>query len=607
MKKRVADILVETLIELGIKDCFCVVGGGAMHINNAFHNNNSIDVTYCHHEQACSFAAEGYAKYSGKVAVVSVTSGPGAVNSLNGVYSAYVDSTPLIVIAGHPRYDTTAQACGLKLRCRGVQEYDIIPTVKGMTKYAKMILDPLDIRKEVIKAYKIAVDGRRGPVWLTVPLDVQSALVETSELHRCEEVLENNKNSGVVDKINNIIQMLKNAEKPVLLFGSAIRSADVRNEFLELVKKIDIPIVGEPVVSDLLPKGYKNFYGFSGNIGPRVGNYILQESDLILILGNSMSTRQTGFNQELFAPGARLIMIDIDQDELLKPGLNIEFPVQMDIKLFIDTMNDTINDKIVCSKSWNLFCDKVYNKFSQYDIPPIPADGTIPQKVFWNMFLDKIEDDALIALGNSSCVTGVFQLGTRKLNQRVITNCNAGSMGYDLPEACGIAKASGKSVYCVTGDGSIMMNLQELQTIKYNDFKIKIVLFSNNGYGAIRQTCKNYFNGVYAGCDEKSGVDFPSFENIACTFDFLYVKCESYSELDKTLNDFVKYDGRCILEIKEDINDAVIPKIMSRMKDDGTFETPSFIDLFPFISEDDEKILEKYREELYNGLSDTSF
>ena len=489
MKKRVADILVETLVELGIKYCFCVVGGGAMHINNAMHTNHSINVTYSHHEQACSFAAEGYAKYNGKIAVVSVTSGPGAVNCLNGVYSAYVDNTPMIVIAGHPRYDTTAQACGLNLRCRGVQEYNIIPTVQGMTKYAKMILDPLAIKQEVIKAYNIAMEGRRGPVWLTLPLDIQSILVDVTDLYEYQESLESNINADI-NNIENVIELLKKSKKPIILFGSAIRSADARDEFLELIKRIDVPIIGEPVVSDLLPSGYKNFYGFSGNIGPRAGNYILQESDLLLILGNSMSTRQTGFNLELFAPNAKMIMVDIDHDELLKPGLNIDFPIQMDIKLFIKTMNNAIDENIVCSESWKLFCKKVYNRFSEYDFPEIPVDGTIPQKIFWNIFLDKIADDAIIALGNSSCVTGVFQLGTRKYNQRVITNCNAGSMGYDLPEAYGIAKASGKTVYCVTGDGSIMMNLQELQTIKYNDFKIKIVVFSNNGYGAIRQTCK---------------------------------------------------------------------------------------------------------------------
>jgi len=597
MKKRVADILVETLVELGVQDCFCVVGGGAMHINNAFRMNDTIDVTYCHHEQACAFAAEGYAKYSGNVAAVSVTSGPGAVNSLNGVYSAYVDSTPMIVIAGHPRYDTTVQACGLNLRCRGVQEYDIIPTVKGMTKYAKMVLDPLAIKKEVITAYKIAMEGRRGPTWLTIPLDVQAKMVETTELYQYQEevVAEEEK----TEEINRVIAMLKETKRPVILAGSALRSANAMSNFLKLIEKLDIPIVGEPVASDLLPKGYPNFYGFSGSTGPRVGNYILQESDFILILGNSMSTRQTGFNVEGFAPNAKRVMVDIEKDEPLKPGLNIDLPIQMDIRVFIDAMNEAITEKISCPNSWKEYCDQIYHQFSEYDLPEIPKDGTIPGKVFWNVFLDKISEDAVIALGNSSCVAGVFHLGIRKKNQRVITNCNAGSMGYDLPEAAGIAKASGKTVYCVTGDGSVMMNLQELETIKYNNFPVKVIVFSNQGYGAIRQTCKNYFDGVYTGCDNESGIDFPSFENVAKTFEFPYMRCNHFEELNRILDEFIHFNGRCLLEIKQDINDAVIPKIMSKMRPDGTFETPSFTDLYPFLSEKDAAIMEEYRKELY--------
>lgn len=597
MLKRVADIVVDTLLELGVNDCFCVVGGGAMHLNNAFKINNLMRVTYCHHEQACAFAAEGYTKYSGKIATVSVTSGPGAVNALNGVYSAYVDNTPMIVVAGHPRYDTTIEACGLNLRCRGVQEYDIISSVKGMTKYAKMVLEPLRIKEEITRAYRIAMDGRRGPVWLSIPLDIQASMVEEEELLPYVEGL---RESGTDDNdvAEKVIQMFQEAKRPCILAGSAIRSADAMDGFLKLIDKLNVPVIGESLAADLLPRGYKNFYGLSGSTGPRIGNYILQEADLILVLGNSLSTRQTGFNVDAFAPNAKFIMVDIEKDEFLKPGLHIDFPICMDINYFFDIMDAKLQNTISCAENWKAFCNKIYQYFLGFDIPEVPAEGTIPEKLFWDVFLDKLEEDALIALGNSNCAVGVLQLGIRRAGQRVVTNCNAGSMGYDLPEAVGIAVASGQKVYCVTGDGSVMMNIQELETIKYNNLPVKVIVFSNHGYGAIRQTCRNYFNGVYAGCDSESGVDFPDFEKLAEAFGFPYMHCGRFDELEQSLAWLMSLEGRCILEIDEDMNDTVIPKIMSKMRSDGSFETPSFTGLFPFVSEKDQKYVDECRGNL---------
>ncbi len=602
MKKRVADILVETLARLGVTDCFCVVGGGAMHINNAFKIHDEINTIYCHHEQACAFAAEGYAKYSGRIAAVSVTSGPGAVNTLNGVYSAYVDSAPMIIIAGHPRYSTTVEACGLKLRSRGVQEYDIIPSVKGMTKFAKMVTDPLSIKADIIYAVKIANDGRRGPVWLSIPLDVQSSLVEEDDLYPVPEFVHGR--PYISDELlKELVSKIKNAEKPCILAGSGIRTSDTYNEFLDFISKIKIPVVGGSLISDILPEGYNNYFGLSGSIGPRAGNYILQESDLILVLGDSMSTRQTGFNVEGVAPNAEIIMIDAEHDEPFKPGLNVTLPLFMDLHEFFDRINSVLLDEVInCSSKWIDYCAHMLSFFKYFDEPTVPDDGTIPEKLFWKEFLKQLPADASVALGNSNCVIGVFQYGIKKNGQRVITNYNAGSMGYDLPEAAGVAVASGKQVICVTGDGSVMMNLQELETIKYNKLPVKVVIFSNHGYGAIRQTCKNYFNGVYTGCDYESGVDFPDFGKIADAFGYKYMYCNNYDSLSSSIDEFLNAEGNVIFTIEEDINDTVIPKIMSRMKEDGTFETPVFTDLSPFPSEEQVERINSIRGELNNGL-----
>lgn len=597
MKKRAADILVESLLELGIDDCFCVVGGGAMHLNNAFKINDKMHNYYCHHEQACAFAAEGYAKYSGKIAVVSVTSGPGAVNTLNGVYSAYVDSAPMIVIAGHPRYSTTVEASGLNLRCMGVQEYDIIPTVQGMTKYAKLVKDPLSIKAEVNYAVKMAMDGRRGPVWLSIPLDIQADIVEEQDLYPDIEFVADRPRIEE-SMLREILNAITTASKPCILAGSGIRTSATYNEFIEFLSHVQVPVIGGALISDILPEKYENYYGLSGNIGPRAGNYILQESDLIVVLGDSMSTRQTGFNIQGFAPNAKIIMVDAEKDEPYKPGLKIDYPLHMALSDFFDAMKPLLKSKeIVTNVKWSNYCRAIYDYFVGYDEPDVPGDGTIPEKLFWKEFLSQLPDDGLVALGNSNGVIGVFQYGIKHMGQRVITNYNAGSMGYDLPEAVGVAVASNKNVICVTGDGSVMMNLQELETIRYNRFPIKLVVFSNHGYGAIRQTCKNYFHGTYTGCDSESGVDFPSFGKVADTFGFEYLYCGNIDELHDSIERFMAMDGRVLLEVEEDINDTVIPKIMSKMREDGTFETPEFTDLSPFLLREEIEAVENIRKE----------
>lgn len=588
MKKRVADIVAQTLVDLGVTECFCVVGGGAMHLNNAFELNSDMHVTFCHHEQACAFAAEGFAKYSGGIAAVSVTSGPGCMNTLNGVYSAWVDSTPMIVIAGHPRLDTTVEACGLNLRCRGVQEYNMIPAVEGMTKYATMITDPDMAGSEVRKAYRIAMEGRRGPVWISIPLDIQAALTEEQNIS-----YPYTDEGSTVDHqiIKEIVEKIRAASKPCILTGSGLRYGNAMEEFLEFTQRVEIPVVGGALLADTLPENFPYFYGLSGNIGPRTGNYILQNADLILVLGNSLSTRQTGFNVEGFAPNAYFIMVDAEKDEPLKPGLHIDLAVQMDVKRFLKYACDTVQEKIRADKFWVSYCEKVSNFFKGYDEPEYREEDRIPAKLFWKIFREMLPDDAAIALGNSNCVIGLYQYGIKKMGQRVITNYNAGSMGYDLPEAVGVAVASGKTVYCVTGDGSVMMNLQELATIRHNKLPVKIIIFSNEGYGAIRQTCKNYFKGVYTGCDAESGIGFPGFKEIAKAFGFNYMHCRNCGELKENLEGFLAAPDLVLLEIDQALDDTVLPKIMSKIGADGKFETPGFTDLYPYISDADTKKL----------------
>ncbi len=584
MKKRVADIIMETLVEYGITDCFAVVGGGAMHLDNALLVCEKMKKYFNHHEQACAMAAEAYARYSGRMAAVCVTSGPGATNTLTGVMGAWQDSLPMIVLSGQVRYEISVSKSGLKLRYRGIQEFEIIPTVKNMTKYAVMLTDPLAVRREIIKAIHIAMEGRRGPVWIDVPQDIQNARVEESDLYGVEDNICTIPEVRDED-IREIIDLLRKAERPCILAGSGIISSDNRNEFEELVNKMGIPVIGGSWVADNLYTEHPLYYGNSGNVGPRTGNFILQNADVIFTLGNSLGFRQTGFNLEGFAPEAKIIMTDVDVEESKKPGLNIYKFLHGDLKDVIMNMLKA-DSAIQAPKQWLDYCNMLKQRFTPFEaIESIDMEDRVCSYFFWKKFQQYEEKDSILALGNNTGNSAKLQIGVRYAQQRVLTNYTCGSMGYDIPAAIGATVASGKKVYCITGDGSIMMNLQELQTIVQNNFPISIVVFSNDGYGAIRQTSKNFFNGAYIGCTPDTGVSFPDFKKVADTFGFEYKKCTSNKQVEEAVKWLVNSKRRVLLEIEQKLDDPVTPKVMSRLDENGKMLTPALQDMYPFLPE----------------------
>ena len=589
MKRRVADIIIDTLIENEIFDCFAVVGGGAMHLDNAFAINKKIKIWFNHHEQACAIAAEGYAKLSGKLAAVCVTAGPGSLNTLNGIESAYVDNVPMIVIAGYPRYSTTIEPTNLHLRCRGVQEFDAVSAVQGFTKYAKLIKDPLSVKQEIQKGIDIAMDGRRGPVWFSIPLDVQGSLIDEEDLYPNLAIEKNtyNNSQGVFDYLT---ESLQKAKRPCILFGSGIRSSNSIELFKKFINKLKIPVVGGCQIPDVLSIDTEFYYGQSGVIGPRCGNFILQNSDLIIVLGNSLSTTQTGFNQDCFAPSAKIIMVDVEVDEMKKPGLHVTKAIFSDLKVFLAKANEKL-PTINIDQNWLNYCNEMKTKYCKIEINEnIGGDNKIAASKFWTIARPLFSDNCIIALGNStSVVGGILSNGILKDGQRVLANRNCGSMGWDLPAAMGAAIYSGKEVVCATGDGSIMMNLQELQTIKQYNLPIKIIIFSNDGYDALRSTWKKFFDGHYVGCDSSSGVSMPSFRKLTDAFDMPYMKCESDKEIEASVKWLLDQKSAAILEIIEKYDDGNIPRIQSKMNEDGTFTTPALHDMFPFLSEEEMK------------------
>ena len=593
MKKRVADIIFETLVDLNIVDCFTVVGGGAMHLDNALALNTDMNSHFNHHEQACAMAAESYARYSGKMAAVCVTSGPGATNTLTGVMGAWVDSVPMIVISGNVRYETSIEKSGLPLRYRGLQEFDIIHSIQNMTKYSLVLTKPETVKYEVQKAVAIAMEGRRGPVWIDVPQDMQNALVEEEGLLEYKEDPVTTPDVKETD-LKQIFAELQAAKRPCILMGSGIQCAHLEDAFEGFLEKVRVPVIGGAWLGDIFYSEHPLYYGLSGNAGPRGGNFILQNSDYILCLGNSLSYKQTGYDISSFAPKATIVMVDADENEYAKVKEKVDTFIHADLKEFFRKA-ESVAEICEAPGEWMEYCNKIRETFSPFE-GKSSADptGRVNKYLFWETFLKVMPEDTLMALGNSSVAMGANQIGRRFKGQRMISNYICGSMGFDLPAAIGLAVSSKQPVVCVTGDGSMMMNLQELQTIQYKKLPVKIVLFENNGYGAIKQTCKNFFEGKEYGCSPDSGVGFPQFRKVAEAFEYPYNCCHTNEELAEKLEWLKAQEGSCILEIKQQLDDPVVPKLMSKLDENGQMTSPKLHDMYPFVSEEDMKWIMKW-------------
>ncbi len=585
MKRRVADIIMTRLVERGITDCFAVVGGGAMYIDNALLHCGQMNKYFNHHEQACAMAAEAYARVSGRMALVSVTSGAGGTNTLTGVMGAWVDSIPLIVISGQVRYAVSVPKLGLKLRTRGVQEFNIVDTVRTMTKYAKLVVNPLDIRMEIDRAVDIAMSGRRGPVWLDIPQDVQSAMVEEADLTPSETVRESDYSfdGGFV------LERLKKARRPVFLAGGGLVSIRGRDEFRNLAERFQVPSVTSFNGSDVTYRDGRFFFGPIGPCGQRAANIIVQNSDLIIAFGCSMGFSTTGFAQENFAPGAEIISVDVDDEEMKKPGLKYLRQYRCDAGRAIADLISAAGTAVTCApEEWTEYCGKLKARFSPYEA----AEGRDPgdrvcSYSFWKEFYAAAPDDAVLVLGNNSAITSALQIGNLRKEQHIFANHNCGSMGYDLPAAIGMAVAEKREIILATGDGSIMMNIQELQTIFHHNLPIKILIFENRGYNAIRQTSKNFFKGELIGCTPETGVSFPSFRAVADAFGIRYSVCRSNGEAAEKISEFMSARGPAIMEISQLLDDPVSPKVMSRTDENGRMVSPALHDMFPFIPKEE--------------------
>lgn len=586
MKIKVSDYIADFLCHNGIKDVFTVTGGGAMHLNDSLGHHAELKCTYNHHEQACAIAAEAYARLSNKLACVCVTSGPGGTNAITGVIGGWLDSIPMFILSGQVKRETTVTFTGAPLRQLGDQEYTIIETVRPMTKYAAFIDDEKQIAYHLEKALYIAMEGRRGPVWLDVPLDVQGAVVDTDELvHFSPEELDSKEFSVDEQTASAILDKIKFAKRPVILAGSGIRFSDSDVAFSELIEKLQIPVVTAWNSNDLVPYDSPYYCGMPGTVGMRSGNFVVQNSDLLLVLGSRMNIRMISYNKFDFAKNAYKIIVDIDENELKKPTVSPDMPICADVKSVISELLKL--DYTPCHSEWLSWCKQLLERY-----PSVPDKGyentsPINPYVFIDELFKRLDNSDTICCSNGSACVVTFQAAKLKQGQRMFTNSGCASMGYGLPAAIGAAVCKGDDrVICIEGDGSLMMNIQELQTVFHNNYNMKIFIINNDGYHSIRQTQTNLFKPPLVGVNGANGVSFPSFEKVAYAFDIPYEKIVSLDDADK-IQSVIDKQGPVICEVVVDHTQNFEPKLSSKVLDDGRIISPSIDDMFPFLPKEE--------------------
>ncbi len=583
MQVKVSQYIADFFVSNGIKDCFMVTGGGAMHLNDALGHEKRLRCVFNHHEQACAIAAEAYARMTGKIAAVCVTSGPGGTNAITGVMGGWLDSIPMFVISGQVKRETTTWSVpDLKLRQLGDQEFDIIGSVNNMTKYAVMVTEPEEIAYHLEKALYLAYEGRGGPVWLDIPLDVQAALIESDELEHFA-VPESDAAAVTETLAEEIIKKIENAKAPLILAGSGIRLSGAAEDFLRLVNKLNIPVVTAWNSGDLLAYDHRCFAGMPGTLGTRPGNFAVQNCDLLLSLGCRLNIRMIGYNFGDFAHNAEKIIVDIDPEELKKPTIKADMPVNADVKKVISKLlfaEYVYQDK---HGAWRRWCRNMVDRYPAA-LPEYRNGKLLNPYTFMDKLSGCLKEDDRIICGNGSACVITFQALKIKQGQRMFTNSGCASMGYGLPAALGVAVAdNSRRTACIDGDGSIMMNLQELATISYNRLNVKIIIINNNGYHSIRQTQRNLFDPPFIGIDGESGIGFPDFEILAKAFGIGYYKIESENEVSDIMEQVLESDGACICEAVVDSSQNFAPKASSKILPDGKMVSASLSDMAPFL------------------------
>ena len=599
---KLADFVVEFLAEQNINAVFLVPGGGSMHLCDALARNGKVEFVPTHHEQSAAIAAEAYARVTGGVGCVLVTTGPGGTNAMTAVAGSWIESIPLLVISGQVKRSDLKRESGV--RQRGVQEVDVISMVKPITKYAKLVENPNDIRFELERALQIAVSGRKGPVWLDIPLDVQSALIDPQLLrsglaperpcHAPQSVV-----LGVIDQINN-------AHRPVLLVGHGVRLSSAERDFLECIELLNIPVLTTWNAMDLIPDSHPLSMGKPGVVALRGPNFIVQNSDLIVCVGARLDNLVTAYNLEKFGRHARKIVVDVDEFELEKfSGTSHSvMTVHCDAKNFFrQILNNRDALRPQDQSEWIRYSQEVKNRYPINDGKPFPMSGTITSPHFVQVLSDLIPPDTLVCTGSSGLCMEAFYTGfSTKPDQRVFLNTGLGAMGYGLPSAIGAGVAlQGRRFVTVESDGSLMMNLQELLTLNTLNLPICMFVMNNRGYGSIRNTQRNYFDGRYIGTGPESRLGFPNFRTLAESIGIETMLIEDVSHLRTRVQEALSHPGPLLVDVMIEPNESLWPKASSIAREDGSMVSMPLEDMSPLLSQ------EELASNMLNPLDEVSF
>ena len=607
-KIRVADYIAQRSVEAGIKDAFLVTGGGAMHLNDALGRNRDLNIVCFHHEQAAAMAAESYFRLTNRLALLNVTTGPGGINALNGVYGAYTDSLSILVVSGQVKRETYLRNYpATPLRQLGDQEVDIVSMVRPIVKYVTILQDPSKVGEVMDKAIFLSKYGRPGPVWIDVPVDIQSALIDPMQLSRFNNdvkilssdpgVTDNSKyellnlGSDTLDsKIKNIVDQLKKAKRPVLFIGSGIRISGTHKLLLNLIDDLKIPVVTGWNAHDAISNDNYYYAGRPGTVGDRPGNFAVQNADFLLILGSRLNIRQISYNWQSFAKKAWKAMVDIDLAELEKPTINIDLKVHADLQHFIPKFREALVG-YTPSKMHTEFLEWCKNTTKKYPtvLPEYKNSTLINPYYFIDELYKTLKEDDVIITGNGSACVITFQAAKLKEQQRLYTNSGSASMGYDLPAAIGASIAlGGKRVICIAGDGSIMINIQELSTVIGYRLPIKIIILNNNGYLSIRQTQEAYFPDNLIGIDQNNGVFLPDFVKLGNAIGISSTRVNSIMDWhNQETQNLMNNESCALIEVIVDSKQSFSPKLASRKLEDGTMVSPSLEDMAPFLSREE--------------------
>lgn len=557
-----SDYVIDFFAQKGVREIFTIPGGGCIFLNDAIERNKDITPVLNHHEQACALSAEGYARLRNDIGVYLVTSGPGGSNAWTGTLCSYQDSVPVFVISGNVNKELTTDYTGLNLRQLGDQEFNVIKTVKNFTKYAHQINDPLTVRYHLERAYFEATSGRPGPVWLDIPLNIQNYDIDVNKLSGFTPTVQ----EFEIKDINIILDKLKNSKRPLIIAGHGVRlshSVDLLDSILETYK---IPVITSFNGNDSVSNEYEYFCGRFGTHANISANKLVQEADFLLTLGSRLYVRQIGYNFKDFAKNAFKVYVDVDEGELHKPTVFPDIRVVADVNKFLSTIQNSM--EVGDIHEWRTHCKKTMNE------SPTVLDRhrtSVPLSVYH--FMDKLNaymksDVPVVTSDGSANIVGMQVLRLKK-HQRLFSNKSTAPMGYGLPAAIGACFANNKaSVICLEGDGSVHMNIHELQVMKQNNLPIKLFVINNDGYLSIKITQKTFCKGLLSLSDSSSGLSLPSYERIAYAYDIPYVSIKTADDLIK-LDSIMSTDKPIFVEVFVNEYELHEPKVMASIDETG--------------------------------------